>query len=80
MRLCTGPALAAHQEIFDPSFRHGCWCYVRSCDVVALSDEVIDAVVQYGRRISAPVSGVGVRQMGGPVARIPDDATTFNAA
>ena len=42
----------AHQQMFDPSFRHGCWYYVRSCDVAELNDEVIDVVVEHGRRIS----------------------------
>ncbi|MGY1733119.1 FAD-binding oxidoreductase [Geodermatophilus sp. SYSU D01045] len=67
----------AHQQMFDPSFRHGCWYSVRSCDVAALSDDVIDVVVEYGRRITSPLSSVALWQMGGAVARVPDDATAF---
>ena len=68
----------AHQQMFDPSFRPGCWYSVRSCDVAALTDEVIDIVAQYGRRITSPLSSIGLWQMGGAVARMPDDATPFN--
>jgi FAD binding domain/Berberine and berberine like len=68
----------AHQQMFDPSFRHGCWYYVRSCDVATLSDDVIDVVVSHGRRISSPLSSIALWQMGGAVARVPDDATAFS--
>jgi hypothetical protein len=64
--------------MFDPSFRHGCWYYVRSCDVATLTDDVIDVVVSHGRRISSPLSSIALWQMGGAVARVPDDATAFS--
>ena len=67
-----------HQQMFDPSFRHGCWYYVRSCDVAALTDEVIGVVAEYGRRITSPLSSIALWQMGGAVARVPDDATAFS--
>ena len=31
--LCMPKPFLVHQGMFDPSFRHGCWYYVRSCDV-----------------------------------------------
>ncbi|WP_344687572.1 FAD-binding oxidoreductase [Blastococcus jejuensis] len=68
----------AHQQMFDPSFRHGCWYYVRSCDVAELSDDVIDVVVEHGRRISSPLSSIALWQMGGAVARVGEDETAFN--
>jgi len=68
----------AHQQMLDPSFRPGCWYSVRSCDVAALTDEVIDVVAEYGRRITSPMSSIALWQMGGAVARVPDDATPFN--
>jgi FAD/FMN-containing dehydrogenase len=71
-------AFLAHQQMFDPSYRHGWWYYVRSCDVAALTDEVIDVVAEYGRRISSPVSSIALWQMGGAVSRVPDDATAFS--
>jgi FAD/FMN-containing dehydrogenase len=68
----------AHQQMFDPSFRHGCWYYIRSCDVAALDDDVIDVVVEHGRRISSPLSSIALWQMGGAVARVGEDETAFN--
>jgi FAD/FMN-containing dehydrogenase len=68
----------AHQQMFDPSFRHGCSYYVRSCDVAALTDEVIGVVAEHGRRITSPMSSIALWQMGGAVARVPDGATAFS--
>jgi hypothetical protein len=68
----------AHQQMFDPSFRHGCWYYVRSCDVAQLSDDVIDVVVEHGRRITSPLSSIALWQMGGAVARVGEDETAFS--
>ena len=67
-----------HQKMFDPSFRHGCWYYVRSCDVAELSDDVLDVVVEHGRRISSPLSSIALWQMGGAVARVGEDESAFN--
>ena len=76
--VCGPKPYLAHQKMFDPSFRHGCWYYVRSCDVAALSDEVIDVMVEYGARITSPIASVALWQMGGAVARVGDDETAFN--
>ena len=35
--LCTPKPFLEHQAMFDPSFRHGWWYYVRSCDVAELT-------------------------------------------
>ena len=45
--LCEPKPYLAHQAMFDPSFRHGCWYYVRSCDVAELTDDVIDITVEH---------------------------------
>ncbi|HVM06531.1 MAG TPA: FAD-binding oxidoreductase [Acidimicrobiales bacterium] len=76
--LCRPKPFLAHQQMFDPSFRHGWWYYVRSCDVAALTDEVIDVVVDHGLRITSPISSIALWQMGGAVARVGDDETAFN--
>jgi hypothetical protein len=68
----------AHQGMFDPSFKHGCWYYVRSCDVAELSDPVIDIVAEYGLRISSPITSIALWQMGGAVARVGENDTAFN--
>lgn len=76
--LCGPKPYLAHQKMFDPSFRHGQWYYVRSCDVAALTDDVIDVMAEFGRQITSPVTSIALWQMGGAVARVDDDATAFN--
>jgi FAD binding domain/Berberine and berberine like len=76
--LCVPKPFLAHQQMFDPSFRRGWWYYVRSCDVAALTDDVIDVVADFGMRISSPIASVALWQMGGAVARVPESATAFN--
>lgn len=75
---CQPKPYLAHQQMFDPSYPHGWSYYVRSCDVAALSDDVIDIVAEHGQRIVSPVSSIALWQLGGAVARIPEDATAFN--
>jgi len=76
--LCEPKPYLAHQQMFDPSFRHGWWYYVRSCDVAELTDDVLDIVVEHGRQITSPVSSIALWQMGGAVARVGDSETAFN--
>jgi FAD/FMN-containing dehydrogenase len=76
--LCMPKPFLAHQQMFDPSFRHGCWYYVRSCDVAELTDDVIDVVVEHGARITSPISSIALWQMGGAVARVGENETAFN--
>ncbi len=76
--LCVPKPYLVHQKMLDPSFRHGNWYYVRSCDVAGLADGVIDVMVDYGQQITSPVTSVALWQMGGAVARVDDSATAFN--
>jgi FAD binding domain/Berberine and berberine like len=76
--LCRPKPFLEHQKMFDPSFPHGWHYYVRSCDVSALTDEVIDIAVEHGTQITSPVTGIALWQMGGAVRRIRDSDTAFN--
>lgn len=76
--LCRPKPFVEHQKMFDPSFPHGWSYYVRSCDVAALNDDVIDITVEHGRRITSPITSTGLWQMGGAVERIDNRATAFN--
>lgn len=76
--LCMPKPFLMHQGMFDPSFRHGCWYYVRSCDVAELNDDVIDIVVEHGKRIVSPITSIALWQMGGAVARVGESETAFN--
>ena len=76
--LCMPKPYLTHQATFDPSFRHYCHYYVRSCDVGALDDDVIDVMVDFGERITSPITSVALWQMGGAVARVGENDTAFN--
>ncbi len=76
--LCEPKPFVVHQSMFDASFRHGGWYYVRSCDVADLNDDVIDVVVEHGSRISSPMSSIALWQMGGAVARVDENDTAFH--
>src|SRR3712207_345333 len=54
--LCVPKPFRTHQAMFDPSFPHGWWYYMRSCDVAQLSDEVIDITVDHSLRINSPLT------------------------
>ena len=76
--LCKPKPFLTHQSMFDPSFRRGCWYYVRSCDVAGLDDGVIDAVCEHGMRIESPITSLALWQMGGAVSRVSDADTAFH--
>jgi FAD/FMN-containing dehydrogenase len=77
--LCVAKPFLVHQGMFDPSFRHGCWYYVRSCDVAELNDDIIQIMAEHGRRITSPITSIALWQMGGAVARVAQNETAFNA-
>jgi predicted enzyme related to lactoylglutathione lyase len=56
--LCEPKRYAAHQTTFHPSFPHGWHYYFRACDVAELTDDVIDVMVEHGRRIVSPITSV----------------------
>jgi FAD/FMN-containing dehydrogenase len=76
--LCEPRPFIEHQRMFDASFEPGWHYYFRSCDVAVLSDDIIDLMVEHGRRIGSPISSVGLWQMGGAVAGRNEDDTAFN--
>jgi hypothetical protein len=76
--LCQPKPYVEHQAMFDASFPHGWWYYLRACDVAELSDDVIDITVEYANRMRSPLTAFPIWQLGGAVARVPDDATAFN--
>ena len=76
--LCMPKPFVVHQGTFDPSFRHGWWYYVRSCDVAELNDDIIDIMAEYGKRIVSPITSIALWQMGGAVARVGESETAFN--
>jgi FAD/FMN-containing dehydrogenase len=76
--LCEPKPFLAHQSMFDPSFPHGRYYYFRSCDVEALSDEVIDIAVEHSLRIESPFTAYPIWQLGGALSRVSGDDTAFD--
>jgi FAD/FMN-containing dehydrogenase len=76
--LCEPKPYLEHQAMFDPSFPHGRWYYMRACDVEELTDEVIDITVEHSMRIRSPMTTFPIWQLGGAVARVGDDETAFD--
>jgi FAD binding domain/Berberine and berberine like len=75
--LCVPKPFLVHQAMFDPSFPHGWWYYMRSCDVAELTDEVIDITVEHSLRIDSPLTAFPIWQRGGAAARVGEDETAF---
>jgi UDP-N-acetylenolpyruvoylglucosamine reductase len=76
--MCMPKPFVVHQGTFDPSFQHGYWYYVRSCDVAEINDDIIDIMAEYGKQIASPITSIALWQMGGAVARVDDSETAFN--
>jgi len=75
--LCERKPFLVHQAMFDPSFPHFRWYYFKSCDVAALTDDVIDLTVEHSLRIQSPFTAFPIWQMGGAVAKVGEDDTAF---
>src|SRR5215208_2309844 len=75
--LCVPKPFLAHQGMFDLSFPHGRWYYIRSCDVAQLTDDVIDITVDHSLRINSPFTALTLWQLGGAVARVGEEETAF---
>jgi FAD binding domain/Berberine and berberine like len=76
---CTPMPFTKHQGILDPSFPHGWWYYIRSCNLAELTDEVIDVLVDHALKISSPVTVFSIFHLGGAVARVGEDETPIAA-
>jgi len=76
---CATMPFTKHQGMLDPSFPHGWWYYIRSCNLAELTDEVIDILVDHGQRIVSPLTVFSIYHLGGAVARVDEDETAFGA-
>jgi len=75
--LCKPKPFVELQAMFDPSFRPGWWYYMRSCDVVELTDDVIDITVDHSMRIGSPLTSFPIWHLGGAMARVGEDDSAF---
>ncbi|WP_328521715.1 FAD-binding oxidoreductase [Kribbella sp. NBC_00359] len=74
---CTATPYLALQSMFDPSFPHGRWYYMRACDVGELTDDVIDIAAERGLAIDSPYTAYPIFHLGGAISRVPEDSTAF---
>jgi Berberine and berberine like len=75
---CAPKPFVDHQAMFDPSYPHDWWYYMRSCDVAELSDDVIDIAVDHSLRIRSPRTAFPIWQMGGAVTQVAEADTAFS--
>jgi FAD/FMN-containing dehydrogenase len=75
--LCAPKPFLAHQAMFDASYQHGWWYYMRACDVAELTDDVIDITVEHSLRIDSPLTAFPIWQRGGAAGRVGEDETAF---
>jgi hypothetical protein len=68
-----------HQAMFDASFPHGIWIHSKAADVAALTDDVIDVLLEHAARTASPRSGIIAWQLGGAVGRVDELATPFGS-
>jgi FAD/FMN-containing dehydrogenase len=68
-----------HQAMFDPSFPPGIWVHSKATDLKALSDAVLDIMLDHFARMTSPRSGIIAWQLGGAVARVGELDTPFGS-
>jgi hypothetical protein len=76
--LCVPKPYLEHQAAFDPSYPHGRWYYMRSCDVLDLTDDVIDITVEHSMRIASPLTAFPIWHIGGAMAQPSEDESAFS--
>ncbi len=65
------------QSMIDESFPHGRFNYWKSSMLNALSNEVIDVLVEGYREAESPFSSVLIEHLGGAVSRVAPEVTAF---
>jgi hypothetical protein len=68
-----------HQAMLDPAFPPGIWIYSKATDTNALSDGVLDVLLNQTARIVSDRSGIIAWQLGGAVARVGELETPFGS-
>ncbi|MFQ5890994.1 MAG: FAD-binding oxidoreductase [Gemmatimonadota bacterium] len=67
----------AHQSMLDATVPHGWHYYWKSCEIGELEDETIDLIAEHSMRIRSPRSYTVIFQLGGAIARVPEEATAY---
>lgn len=67
----------ALQQANDPSAPAGMQNYWKAAFLQELSDETIDAMIEYATHATSPLSMIHIHQLGGAMNRVAADATAF---
>lgn len=67
----------ALQQAFNAGNPHGGRYYWKTQHLEALTDELLDTVVQFARDLHGPLSIIGIEPLGGAQGRVAADATAF---
>lgn len=67
----------ALQQANDPTASAGMRNYWKAAFLQDLSDEAIDALIEYATNITSPLSMIHIHQLGGALKRVAADATAF---
>ena len=67
-----------HQAMFDASAPHGRRNYKRNTNVIGLTDDLIDVLLEYTERKLSPLSMTLIFQLGGAVSRMAEDSTAYS--
>jgi len=67
----------AFQQAFDPLLTPGARNYWKSHNFAQLSDDLIDTILEYARRLPDPQCEIALAQLGGAASRKPNDATAY---
>jgi FAD/FMN-containing dehydrogenase len=68
----------AWQTVLDPLLTPGARNYWKSHDFAALSDGLVEVLMEHARRIPDPQTEIACAQLGGAVSRVPRSATAYN--
>jgi FAD/FMN-containing dehydrogenase len=77
--LSSARSFVEHQSVFDPNFPHGMWAWSRATNVSALTDDVLDTMLDHAARIRSRRSAITAWQLGGAVARVGAMDTPFGS-
>jgi FAD/FMN-containing dehydrogenase len=74
----VGPVpYAAFQSAFDPMMGPGARNYWKSHNFAELTDEIIEVITSYVRKLPTPMCDLALMNLGGAVARVAPDATAY---
>jgi FAD/FMN-containing dehydrogenase len=68
----------AQQTMLDEGFPSGLQVYWKAHFLASLDDDAIEILVDHFSRITSPLSALVLEQLGGAVARVPEDETAFS--